>query len=46
MKSKTPGVAWWLAVAVGVGLVVFPEPATTATGVAILGVALGSEFIE
>jgi hypothetical protein len=45
MKQKAPGVAWWLAVAIGTGLVLFPEPVTTGTGLAILGVALGAEFL-
>ena len=30
------GVTFWTAVVVGVGLVIFPEPATTATGLAFL----------
>jgi len=42
---KNPSVAWWVAVAIGTALVVFPEPATTATGLGILGVSLGSEFL-
>jgi len=42
--AKGHGVAWWTAVVVGVGLVVFPEPATTATGLALLAgtLTLGS----
>ena len=35
--EKGHGVAWWVAVVVGVGLVIIPEPATTATGLTILG---------
>ena len=34
--EKSHGVTFWAAVVVGVGLVIFPEPATTATGLAIL----------
>jgi hypothetical protein len=39
------GLGWWAGVVVGLGLVVFPEPATTATGLAILGAtfALGGK---
>ena len=43
---KQQGVAWWVAVAIGSALVVFPEPATTATGLGILAVALGSDFLS
>jgi hypothetical protein len=39
-----PSIAWWVAVAIGTGLVLFPEPATTATGAAILAAALGAEL--
>lgn len=35
-ESKAKDVAWWIAILVGAGLTVFPEPATTATGLAIL----------
>lgn len=35
----------WVATAVGVGLVVFPEPATTATGLGILAANLGYKAI-
>jgi|ETNvirnome_2_130_1030620.scaffolds.fasta_scaffold145378_1 hypothetical protein len=31
------GGAWWAGMLVGLGLVVFPEPATTATGLLIVG---------
>jgi len=39
-RAEVKSVAWWAAVIIGTGLVVFPEPATTATGLAILSAAL------
>lgn len=45
-KKKKKGAApWWAAVAVGTGLVLFPEPATTATGLAILALAFGYKVL-
>ena len=40
-KKKKMGPEWWTAVVIGTGLVLFPEPATTATGLAILAGTLG-----
>ncbi len=39
-QSRANDLAWWVAIAGGAALVVFPEPATTATGLAILSAAL------
>jgi len=43
--DKGTSIAWWGAIVVGVGLVLFPEPATTATGLAILAGSLGAKVI-
>jgi hypothetical protein len=39
-QSKAGDVAWWVAIAAGSILTFIPEPATTATGLAILTAAL------
>ncbi len=39
-KDAAGSLAWWAAIAGGALLVVFPEPTTTATGLAILTGAL------
>ena len=36
------GVGWWITLVVGAGLIVFPEPATTATGLLIVSGLLGA----
>ncbi len=42
-KSTAP---WWVALATGMGLIIFPEPATTALGLLIVGTTLGVGAIE
>lgn len=36
----------WLGLAVGMGLIIFPEPATTLTGVAVVLASLGMDEID
>lgn len=36
----------WVALIIGVGLIVFPEPATTLTGVAVVLAAIGMDDID
>lgn len=38
--------AHWVLIALGVGLVVIPDPATTLTGLAIIAGVLGSKELE
>jgi len=45
-KKTGHGAPWWAAVGVGALLVVIPEPATTATGLAILAAALGASALS
>jgi len=39
-------VANWLGLVVGAGLIIFPEPATTLTGVAVVIASLGIDEID
>lgn len=41
MSKKNVGVPWWLALGTGMVLIVIPEPATTATGLAIVASTVG-----
>jgi len=45
-KKKQADLPFYLAVAVGLGLVVFPEPVTTATGLAILAATFGARALD
>jgi len=43
---KTPSQApWWAATAIGVGLLLFPEPITTVTGAGILATVAGAKLL-
>lgn len=36
----------WIPLLIGLGLVVFPEPATTATGLAIITASVGVDVVD
>lgn len=40
-KNDKPGLAWYALLATGLVLIVIPEPATTATGLAIVAGSAG-----
>ena len=40
------GVPWWVALGTGLALVVFPDPATTATGLAVVAGTVGYRALK
>jgi len=44
-EAKGPSIMWWSAIVVGLGLIVFPEPATTAAGFSLVAAAVGKQLL-
>jgi hypothetical protein len=45
MNKKNDVAPWWVASLVAVGLILFPEPATTAAGVILLTASVGYKVL-
>jgi hypothetical protein len=46
MKDDKSSAPWWIALGVGTGLILFPEPATTGAGILIVLAAVGVKASE
>lgn len=45
-KKKSVGAPWWIALGTGMTLILIPEPATTATGLAIVAATVGYRAVK
>jgi hypothetical protein len=46
MAQKTQPIPYWIPIVIGLGLVVFPEPTTTLTGLGILAATFGYRLTQ